>query len=176
MDLEKLNRLALECGFTKIAALDPSTIELREEVREMCARCSAHGKNWSCPPHCGELEDLRRRIGAYPSGILVQTVGEIEDSFDGEGMMEAEARHKASFKEMRRRLSEEYPGMLALCAGCCTICEACSCPDAPCRFPDLPISSMEAYGMVVLDVCRANGLPYYYGSQAIAYTSCFLFK
>ena len=38
------------------------------------------------------------------------------------------------------------------------------------------ISSMEAYGMVVLEVCRANGLQYYYGADKMAYTSCFLLK
>lgn len=33
---------------------------------------------------------------------------------------------------------------------------------------------MEAYGM--LEVCKANGLGYYYGPDKIAYTSCFLLK
>ena len=38
------------------------------------------------------------------------------------------------------------------------------------------IASMEAYGMVVLEVCKANGLTYYYGADKMAYTSCFLLK
>jgi hypothetical protein len=28
--------------------------------------------------------------------------------------------------------------------------------------------------MVVLEVCKANGLTYYYGPDKMAYTSCFL--
>ena len=28
--------------------------------------------------------------------------------------------------------------------------------------------------MLVMEVCKANDLQYYYGSNAIAYTSCFL--
>ena len=36
------------------------------------------------------------------------------------------------------------------------------------------ISSMEAFGMLVLEVCKANGLSYYYGSDKMAYTGCFL--
>ena len=33
---------------------------------------------------------------------------------------------------------------------------------------------MEAYGLVVLEVCKANSLQYYYGADKMAYTSCFL--
>ncbi|MEF2837758.1 MAG: DUF2284 domain-containing protein [Oscillospiraceae bacterium] len=47
-------------------------------------------------------------------------------------------------------------------------------PDAPCRFPDKQIASMEAYGMLVLEICKSNGLQYYYGADKMAYTSCFL--
>ena len=35
---------------------------------------------------------------------------------------------------------------------------------------------MEAYGMLVLEVCKANGLKYYYGSDKMAYNACFLVK
>ena len=30
--------------------------------------------------------------------------------------------------------------------------------------------------MLVLEVCKANGLQYYYGPDKMAYTSCFLVK
>ena len=36
------------------------------------------------------------------------------------------------------------------------------------------MASMEAYGLLVLEVCKANGLQYYYGSDKMAYNSCFL--
>ena len=69
-----------------------------------------------------------------------------------------------------------WPGLLALGAGTCTRCKECTYPDAPCRFPDKRVSSMEACGLVVMDTCKANGLGYYYGPQSIAYTSCFLLE
>ena len=28
--------------------------------------------------------------------------------------------------------------------------------------------------MLVLEICKANGLPYYYGADTMTYTSCFL--
>ena len=33
---------------------------------------------------------------------------------------------------------------------------------------------MEAYGLVVSQVCQDSGLPYYYGPQTITYTACVL--
>ena len=112
----------------------------------------------------------------YKYGIIVQTVGELEDVFDGEGMMETEARHKEYFVEFEKKLREIYPDMLAIGAGCCTKCKVCTYPDAPCRFPKQAFSSMEAYGMLVTQVCQANELQYYYGDCTIAYTSCYLLE
>ena len=90
-------------------------------------------------------------------------------------MIDAERQHKESFLKMNTLLREQHADVLALGAGCCTLCKKCTYPDEPCRFPDKQISSMEAYGLVVLEVCKANNLPYYYGKCTISYTGCFLF-
>lgn len=110
----------------------------------------------------------------FKAGIVVQTVGDIEDSMDFEAMMDIEAEHKEHFFAANDLLKKEYPDLLALGAGCCTICAKCTYPDQPCRFPEKRISSLEAYGIVVSDLCKRNNLAYYYGPQKIAYTSCFL--
>ena len=174
--IEELKRLGKQAGFTHIAPLDCSTIKLLPEVRQMCASnaCHMYDKNWYCPPGCGALQECEERVQKYSHGILVQTVGELEDSMDGEGMMETEAAHKAHFSTMESLLRPLYPHMLAIGAGCCTRCTSCTYPDAPCRFPDKSFASMEAYGMLVTQVCQDNNLPYYYGPCTISYTSCFL--
>ena len=77
---------------------------------------------------------------------------------------------------MRKALNDRGVEALAAGAGCCTVCRECTYPDAPCRFPEQKMSSMEALGMLVLEVCKANGLPYFYGENTIAYTSCFLLR
>ena len=168
--------IAREIGFTHFGPLDPATIQLKPEFRQMCAPCRMYDKRWSCPPGCGDLERCAARIGEFRRGILVQTVGELEDSMDYETMMEAEALQKEHFAAMYKRLRELGIPVLALGAGCCTQCKECTYPKEPCRFPDRMVSSMEAYGMEVSAVCKANALPYYYGQNTIAYTSCFLFN
>ena len=178
LNLQELEKIGLECGFTHVAPLKVSTIDLLPEVRDMCKAntCHMYGKNWCCPPGVGTLEQCRERLEKYENGILVQTVGQLEDALDGEGMMETEAAHKEHFDNMRERLLARYPKMLSIGSGCCTRCSRCTYPDAPCRMPDNTFASMEAYGMLVTSICQKNDLPYYYGPCTISYTGCFLLE
>ena len=178
LDYEELKGTALGFGFSHAGKLDVSTIRLMKEVREMCAanKCSAYNSNWCCPPGVGDLAACEEKIRKYRAGLLVQTTGELEDELDGETMMETEAQHKEHFEKLRVKLMETWPDLLACGAGTCRRCRTCTYPDAPCRFPDNTFASMEAYGMLVTQVCQANDLPYYYGRCTITYTSCFLLE
>lgn len=177
-DYKALIEKAKEAGFSHVAPLDCTTIRLEQEVRSMCEadKCSMYNKNWACPPGCGTLDECGEKVKRYKTGLIVQTTGELEDAMDGETMMETQELHQENFAKFREYLQEFYPGMLALGAGCCTKCKKCTYPDEPCRFPDKAISSMEAYGMLVTQVCEDNQMPYYYGDCTITYTGCYLLE
>ena len=175
MTEEYLIQLAKEAGFSHAVKLDPTTLLPQQEVRDMCSNgCNRYATRWSCPPGCGTLEQCRQRLLSCQQGILVQTVGELEDEFDGEGMMRTQSIHNSHFNALVRQLRSSIPALLPLGAGCCGICTNCTYPEKPCRFPEQQISSMEAYGLLVQQICKANGLSYYYGSGTIAYCSCIL--
>ncbi len=178
LDYDKLSAQAESCGFTHHAPLDASTLEYLDDVRAMCSadRCRKYGKTWSCPPACGTIAEIRERMAPYKAGILVQTVGELEDEFDYDSMVAAERIHKANFEKLVTILRAEYPNMVPMSAGACHRCEKCTYPDAPCRFPELMSPSMESYGLFVSRVCERNSIPYNYGKNTIAYTSCFLLE
>ena len=172
---EKIMKLAKQIGFDTAAPLDPRTIILHEEVREMCAegKCSAYGHNWTCPPECGDLDHCRSVIARYSEGVIVQTIGQLEDSLDYEAMMDTSHRHKENFERMAEKVRELYPDATCLGAGGCTVCEKCNYPQ-PCRFPQKAFSSMEGFGMLVNEVCTKNNIPYYYGQNTIAFVGCYL--
>ena len=174
--MEKAMEIAREVGFETVAPLDVSTLVVRQEAREMCAanKCSVYGKSWSCPPACGTLEECEAKMKEFTQGILVQSIGELEDSWDIEGLQELEQKHKERFQKIAHAMAAEKGKMLPLTAGCCTLCKKCAYPE-PCRFPEKLISSMEAFGLVVNQVCTENGVAYYYGSDKMAYTGCVLF-
>jgi len=176
LDYKRLNELAEECGFSITAPLDISALEFMQEVRDMCnaEMCKNYNKSWSCPPACDSLEKIRTRAAAYVVGILVQTVGQLDDSYDWDGIMRAGAQHKSCFSKLRHRLESDFSDVLAMGMGECRICDSCAYPGAPCRHPDKMEVSMEANGLLVSKVCTDNGLAYNYGSDKIAFTSCFL--
>lgn len=173
-----LVNLALCAGFSHAALLDIATLAPRLEVRDMCAknRCGAFDACWTCPPGCGTLEMCAARMHRFSSGLLVQSTANLADPFDYPGMQHAEQRHQANFSALYTQLRGMFDVVLALGSGGCRICERCSYPEQPCRFPDRATSSMEAYGLLVADVCRANGLGYYYGPGTVSYTGCYLFS
>ena len=178
MDKEKLLQIARDCGFETVAELDVSTLKALPEVRDMCAvnTCGMYGRKWSCPPGCGEIDECAAKMKKYQHGILVQTVGDIEDSLDFEGIMEVKENHDTRYKECVLKLREELNDFLPLADGACTICDKCTYPDEPCRFPDKCLSSMEAFGLYVADVCKQNGVAYNYGPEKMCYSGCFLYN
>ena len=111
---EELKQKALACGFSHVGDLDADTIQVKSEVRSACAenKCQHYNKNWVCPPGCGTLEECSRQIHKYSKGLIVQTTGELEDSFDIEGMQELGERHKEAFHKFAAVVREEYPGAL----------------------------------------------------------------
>ena len=175
--MQRVLELARELGFTTAAPLNMAALTIRSEVRDMCAwdRCRSYGKNWSCPPACGTLEVCAQRISAYSRGILVQTTGEMEDDFDAQSIGDTYLRHKTAFEALARQTRALYPGCLPLTAGACMLCRKCTYPDRPCRFPGKRLSSMEAFGLLVSDVCVQSGVKYNHGPKTITYTSCVLF-
>ena len=73
LDIKKLEQMGMEQGFSHVALLDCDTIELKPEVRQMCASdtCHKYNKCWSCPPGCGSLEEsLFRQWGNWKMPLM----------------------------------------------------------------------------------------------------------
>lgn len=175
--MEEMIKKAIAAGFSEASGLDTATLEARADVRQACAenKCGKFGKNWACPPACGQLEECAARLRSYSKGIIAVTVGELEDSFDFEGITRTGDEHRENIKRLAGQLSREGADFLALGAGMCPWCPECSYPE-PCRFPEKRIMSMESHGLLVGDVCKKNGAVYYHGPCKQAFFACFLFR
>ena len=176
--MDNILQLAREIGFSHFSELYMDALIVREDIRDMCitGKCRMYGNNWSCPPWCGTTQQCAERIKQYDCGILVQTTASMKDEFDYETVRETEKKHKAMFMTLARQIRLLHGNCLPLTAGACTLCRKCTCPDHPCRFPEKRYSSMEAYGLLVKDVCEASGLKYYYGPKSLTFDSCILMK
>lgn len=181
--------LAEKTGFSHWGIFPASKIRIMEEVRQMCAsdKCRMYGRSWSCPPACITLDEAQQKISGFKWGILLQTTGYLEDPFDYETMKETESRHKEMLCAYAAGLvgssadsiacsADDKTDHLMLGSGACSLCEECTCPDNPCRMPDKMTSSMEAYGIMVADVCSLAGTAYHYGELSVTYSGCVFFR
>ncbi len=178
MTKEAAIELAEELGFRGRGIFAASELEFLQEVRDMCQadRCGNYGRLWTCPPACGSLEESRKKAEEYRWGIVLQTTADMEDEFDGEAIEKASSAQSERFTEYCCRLREAGEDFLPMGSGGCGVqCAKCTYPEEPCRFPEKAVTSMEAYGLLVTDVCKSADTPYYYGRNTVTFTSCVLF-
>ncbi len=179
MTKEKAVTLAKRSGFRGCGIFAAKDLKFLQEVRDMCRadKCGNYGRLWTCPPACGSLDESREKAMRYQWGIILQTTARMEDEFDGEAIEEASTAQRIHFTEYCDCLRDMGEDFLPMGSGGCGMnCSPCTYPDAPCRFPDKAVTSMEAYGLLVTDVCKSAGTPYYYGRNTVTFTSCVLFK
>ena len=174
---ELIESLVEAMGFEDHGYCEASALTVDPRVRAMCAadRCQQYDRSWACPPGCGPLEDFQRRFGKFNHGVILQTVRDLEDDYDVETMLAADALQKERMAEMSQRVADAGITALTLSSGACTICPSCTYPDAPCRFPDRRFVSMEAAGLNVTETCQAAGVAYNHGPKTITYTGCVLY-
>ena len=167
---------AVSLGFTHAVPLDPGKLTARSDVRAMCAadKCRAYGKNHTCPPHCGTLEECQQKMRGFSRGILVQTVGILQKTIDSRAYRETERRHLTQFHALAEAVRKVHPEALCLGSGGCRVCKECAFPE-PCRFPEKACASMEGYGLFVTHVCRDSGIDYHHGEKTVTYCACVLF-
>lgn len=170
--------LALRLGATRAAIIKVADIQFSESFRHQCGMntCGKFGTNWMCPPAVGPFEDLKKQVLAFEKGLVIQTVYQLEDSFDYEGMMNALNIHDDVFRRILHEVKNilgDLP-LLPLNAGVCRFCEKCTYPDKDCIFPDEALASVEAFGIDVTALVTACSMPYNNGQASVSYVGMIL--
>ncbi|MCL2152458.1 MAG: DUF2284 domain-containing protein [Oscillospiraceae bacterium] len=178
MDIKSALELTKEAGFEIAEPLDPSKLRFMREVRDMCAadKCRQYNKKWVCPPACGEIGEMAARYHRFSDGVIFQTVRDMQDCFDFESVGELMATHRSAMSKLLDTLNGLDEEVAFFGSDGCGNCKECAYPGEPCRFPKRAFPSLEACGLLVCDVCKDNGVPYYYGLNKVAFTGAFLFN
>ena len=176
---DKLSNIALSLGAYKATVIPVENVETNAAFRDMCAAnaCGNYGRNWMCPPDAGDIHELMAALKTYSYVLVYQTVTELEDSYDFEGMMDAGVAHNRLMVELRRGNDElSLPRALNLGAGGCRMCEVCAKRvNEPCRHPELAVASLETYGVNVSKLAPAAGMKYINGQDTVTYFGAVLF-
>lgn len=177
---DELSDKVLCLGAYKASVINTSQIELDRAFRDMCESnaCGVYGKCYMCPPDVGNIEELMAEVGKYDYALVYQTVTELEDSYDFEGMVAAKKRTYP----MAQKLRDVFKNMniskvLHLGAGGCGVCKTCAKrTNEPCRYPELAMPSLEAYGINVSRLATASGMKYTNGANTVTYFGAVLFS
>ena len=171
---------ACRLGADHAAVVDAAQIKTDRIFRDMCAAnaCGAYGKCYMCPPDVGEIEALMAEICRYDHALVYQLIGELEDSFDVESMVEAKQEHRRLAQELRPLFErEEISKSLHLGSGGCGVCRPCAkVRGEPCAHPALAMSSLEAYGIDVAQLAKQAGMKYINGANTVTYFGAVLFS
>jgi predicted metal-binding protein len=177
--MEKINALTervIDYGAFKAAVISVDEIKTDIAFRDMCKAnlCGRYGRCYTCPPDVGEITELINKLKGYKYALVYQTVGELEDSYDVEGMQEAAKNHAQLVIKIRSKFKE---GTLHLGAGGCPLCERCAkIVNEPCRHPEEAIASLEAHGVNVSELARVSGMKYINGQNTVTYFGAMLFN
>lgn len=174
-----LSEKIMELGAFKTGVVLCKNIPFDPIFRKACEAnsCGMFGKCHMCPPDVGAIDVLIEKAKTYTEAIVYQTICEIEDSFDIEGMLEAGARHNVLAQEISKHLKSLNGTWLHLGAGGCRVCEKCAKRDnLPCRFPNEALASLEAYGVSVSELASLAGMKYINGQNTVTYFGAVLRK
>ena len=177
--LQSLVEKTLSYGAYKAAVVKTKDIHTDVRFRALCESnaCGQYGKCWTCPPDAGQIEQLIEKLYTYEYALVYQTVTQIEDSFDVEGMLEAGTLHNRLILRLQKEFANEpFSKLLHLGAGGCRICARCAKRDnQPCRFPERAVSSLETYGVNVSELAQMSGMKYINGANTVTYFGAMLF-
>ena len=166
-------------GINKVSVIDAKDVVTNVSFRDMCKSnaCGMYGKCWTCPPDCGEVDQLIMSLGKYYKVLVFQMVGKLEDSYDFESMTEHKKQFSKLVLKVKKMLSSNNIESLTLGAGGCGICDRCSKQDGErCKFPELAISSLEAYGIDVYALSKSADMKYINGQNTVTYFSAVFFN
>ncbi len=171
----------LDLGAYKAGEVNCADISLNAEFRKACESnaCGYYGRCHTCPPDAGDIYDLMDSLKQYKKAIIFQTVSELEDSYDIEGMTEASIRHNQMASKISDILTNEYDRSewLHLGAGGCRVCEVCTKREnLPCRYPEKAMYSLETYGIDVSQLAPLANMNYINGQDTVTYFGAIFFK
>lgn len=170
---------AIQEGAFKAAVILVKDIPFDCTFRKACQAntCGNYGQCWMCPPYVGDMDQLIAAAKKFRYALVYQTITEIEDSFDIEGMLSAGKHHNAVACKIKDRIADSFCGnTLQLGAGGCRICEVCAKrEEKPCRHPEQALASLEAYGVAVSELADLCGLRYSNGKNTVTYFGTYFF-
>lgn len=171
-----LPEIAARLGLNACLPFDPAVLAPSETVRGYCRnnKCGTYGRNYMCPPYCGTLVKLSRKLRDYTGAWLLQYSAPLDLRNDPAAVDAS----KLDFHHKVLALEKEFPPertVWGLIGGSCGLCESCNVlRGKPCAHPGEARSSLESIGISVADLLESLGLTLEFRDDRITWTGAIL--
>ena len=150
MDTERMITIAIEEGFADAAVISTDELVFRPDFRMLCEdnACGNYNRNYGCPPACGSVEEMKKRVLAFKNAIVFQSMTDMEDIFNTAATKVLKKQHTSRTLQVLKRYEQEgFPlNGLSIMAGPCNYCRECKMLSGePCCFPNMRFSCLSAY-------------------------------
>ena len=166
-------------GIDVCVEIDPAVLVPEQRIRTFCEenKCGSYGKNYTCPPNAGSLDEIRERLESYSHGYLFQYSKKMDLKKDWKKLIKSKDDfHKMILKIEDYMKKEGIEDVWGLIGGNCGLCDTCAIQeDKPCRHPDKARMSLEAIGIDVVGLLDNLGLDSHFHSDRITWTGCILY-
>lgn len=178
MEDKQIIQLAKELGFFKAEIVETKNIVFDEKFRPYCEDnyCGQFGVNYSCPPICGTVEEMKNRVLKYKKAVVLMTQWEVPALDDKEKLKNGKQKHNAYTFKLIDKLKEAGHNGLMIGASGCGLCSPCKLKEGkPCAFPEKRYSCMSAYCIFVKDLADKCNMEYDYKNGLLAYFGLYAF-
>lgn len=158
----ELMKLAEELGFYT-AVIPAKDIPVDGSFRKFCEDnlCGKYNANYSCPPGCGTVEEVRERLLSADKALVLQTIHEIGSYENKEAILKSKKNLNTDILKLTEQLHKAGMDCFCLGYGGCPLCDPCKQVEGkPCAFPEKRISCMSAYCIDVGKLAGKCGLEF----------------
>jgi len=177
--LNKIKEYSKKLGIDICVEIQPAVLVPEERIRSYCEenKCGSYGRNYTCPPNVGSLDEIRERIKKYGHGYLFQYSRELDLKKDLKKLLKSKDDfHNMILKVEDYTKKEGIEDVWGLIGGNCGLCDTCAIQkDKPCRHPDKARMSLEAIGIDVVNLLDTLGLDSNFHQDRITWTGCILY-
>lgn len=177
MTRKELLELAEASGF--YAAIIPTEkIVVNPYFRPLCEEnlCGNYNANYSCPPDCGSVQDVRQRLMARDTALVLETIWDIGSYENKDDILIAKKAHNAAILQLAGEL--RHRGLQGFCLGYggCPLCSPCKrVNQEPCAHPDMKISCLSAYCVDVTKLAEESKLEFSWTPEKLYLLGAFAF-
>lgn len=177
--VNKVKEQAERLGMGTAVEFAPQLLAPETRIREFCLenKCGNYLGNYACPPYCGSLEEIDRRLRQFNRGILLRGTWHLEVIKGNREIRESRVEFHNRVLQLEEFLrARGVERMWGMSGGSCGLCEVCRAKlDEPCLYPDKVRTTLEALGVDVMALLKRLGLDGQFYPDKITWTGCILF-